>query len=128
MPVNFRLEWQVAYEAGELIVKGYDATGAEMLADVRRTTGDPAQVVLRPLLLNNPKAVDDVAVVAVEIQDASGDICPLSDNLVTFDVKGPARILGVGNGNPVSHESDKSNQRKAYHGLCMVLLSLTGEA
>ena len=86
------------------------------------------RIGLRPSALNKPTAADDVVVVAVEIQDGNGDGCPLADNLVTFDVQGPAQILGVGNGNPVSHEPDKAQQRRAYHGLCMVLLSLTGEA
>ncbi len=126
-PVNFRLEWLVPYEHGELLAKGYDANGQELLTTLRRTTHKPAQIVLRPMLLNNPSATDDVVVVAVEIQDANGDISPLADNLVTFDVQGSAQILGVGNGNPVSHESDKSHHREAYHGLCMILLSLTGE-
>ncbi|KAA3656271.1 MAG: glycoside hydrolase family 2 protein [Chloroflexi bacterium] len=128
MPENFRLEWQVPYEPGELVAKGFDADGQEVLTTVRRTTGGAERVVLRPLPLNTPSAPDDVLVVAAEIQDTNGDICPLADNLITFDVTGPATILGVGNGNPVSHEPDKSNQRKAYHGLCMVYLSLTGAA
>lgn len=127
MPANFRLEWLVSYESGELVARGYDVNGEEILSDRRRTTGIPAQIRLRPSTLNNPTIADDVIVVAVEIQDANGDVCPLADNLVNFDVHGPVRILGVGNGNPVSHEADKSNQRRVYHGLCIVLLSLTGE-
>ena len=76
------------------------------------------RIGLRPSALNKPTAADDVVVVAVEIQDGNGDGCPLADNLVTFDVQGPAQILGVGNGNPVSHEPDKApGVSRAVHGL-----------
>jgi beta-galactosidase len=50
-----------------------------------------------------------------------------ADTLITFEVSGPARILGVGNGNPVSHEPDKfTNQRRASPGLCAVIIELAG--
>jgi beta-galactosidase len=127
MPINFRLEWLVPYESGELLARGYDASGQEILTSVRRTTHAPTQIVLRPMLLNKPQAADDVVVIAAEVQDVNGDICPLADNLIEFEVQGPAQILGVGNGNPVSHEAVKSNQRKTYHGLCMLFIKLTGE-
>ena len=64
--------------------------------------------------------------VAAEVRDAQGEICPLADNQITFEVSGPARILGVDNGNPVSHEAVKfTNQRRSFHGLCAVFLELT---
>jgi hypothetical protein len=90
MPACFRLEWLVPYEAGELMAKGYDAAGQEILTTLRRTTGEAAQIVLRPSTLNKPTLADEVIVVAVEIRDANGDSCPLAANLVTFDLQGPA--------------------------------------
>jgi len=32
---------------------------------------------------------------------------PTADNLITFAIEGPAQIIGVGNGDPVSHEPDQ---------------------
>ena len=53
-----------------------------------------------------------------------------ADALLQFDVTGPARIIGVGNGNPNSHEPDKASQRRAFNGLaCAIVQSnaLAGE-
>jgi beta-galactosidase len=35
------------------------------------------------------------------------------------------RIIGVGNGDPRSHEPDKAMQRAAFNGLCMSLVQAT---
>jgi beta-galactosidase len=71
---------------------------------------------------------DDVIVINARIDDEKGNICPRADNLVEFQLDGPAEIIGVGNGNHVSHEADLfTNQRKAFHGLCQVMLRSTGE-
>lgn len=34
-------------------------------------------------------------------------------------------MIGVGNGDPASHEDDKAPQRKAFNGLCAALLQST---
>ena len=39
-----------------------------------------------------------------------------------------ARSIGVGNGDPTSHESDKGSSRKAFNGLCMALVQSTKTA
>jgi beta-galactosidase len=31
-------------------------------------------------------------------------------------------LLGVGNGDPACHESDKANQRSAFNGLCLAII------
>ena len=48
--------------------------------------------------------------------DANGVMVPDADHLVEFKLEGPGKIVGVDNGNPVSHESFKAPQRKAFHG------------
>ena len=58
----------------------------------------------------------------VEIVDKDGNLCPSAENLVTFDVEGPAFIAGVDNGNPVSMERFKDNRRKAFYGKCLAVL------
>jgi beta-galactosidase len=43
----------------------------------------------------------------VAVLDAKNRVVPVADNEITFELYGPARIIGVGNGNPSSHEADK---------------------
>jgi beta-galactosidase len=42
-------------------------------------------------------------------------------------IPGPGRLLGVGNGNPASHEPDKAKQRSAFKGLCLAIIQSARE-
>ena len=39
-----------------------------------------------------------------------------------------AVVIGVGNGDPSSHELDNASKRKAFNGLCMALVQSTAQA
>lgn len=120
MKPNGHLEWKVKYTPGVLEAKGV-YQGKEIAAKVE-TTDAPAAVLLEPDHTDLTADGHDLAVVAVKILDAKGRLVPVADNEVTFTVTGPAKVLGVGNGNPTSHEPDKAAKRCAFGGLCMVLL------
>ena len=49
---------------------------------------------------------EDVSVITVSVTDAQGRVVPVADNHIQFDLEGPGRILGVGNGDPSCHEPD----------------------
>ena len=65
---------------------------------------------------------DDLSYLTVDVVDANGTILPDSENPVEFKLEGPGSIIGVDNGNPVSHESFKAPRRKAFHGKCLVVV------
>jgi beta-galactosidase len=46
----------------------------------------------------------------------------MADNEVSFVVAGPGKIIGVGNGDPTSHEPDKASVRNAFNGLCVAIV------
>jgi hypothetical protein len=46
-------------------------------------------------------------------------VLPITDQEITFAVVGSGKLIGVGNGDPTSHESDIGSARKAFSGLCM---------
>jgi beta-galactosidase len=50
---------------------------------------------------------------------------PITDNEVTFKVTGPAKLIGVGNGDPTDQQSDKGTTRKAFSGYCMGVVQAT---
>ncbi len=47
---------------------------------------------------------------------------PQADQTVKFNVEGPAIIAGVDNGNQVSLEPFKSDTRKAFNGMCLLVV------
>jgi len=121
-----RVDWDAPYAPGSLVVKGY-AKGTEVASETVETTGAPAAVRLVPDRATLNADNEDVSLVRVEIVDANGRVVPTADNEVSFSVAGVGRIIGVGNGNPSSHEPDRAARRKAFNGLCMVLVQSTAQ-
>lgn len=97
---NGHVEWAVDYRPGVLKAVGYKQ-GKKIATDIVQTTGRPTKIVLQT------SSVRGVAVVTVKAVDATGLSVPVADNEIAFRVDGPARIIGVGNGDPDSHEADK---------------------
>ena len=64
----------------------------------------------------------DVAHLTVHIVDDHGYTAPGATNLVSYDLRGPASIIGVDNGNPISHEDYQAVQRLAFHGRCLAIV------
>jgi beta-galactosidase len=50
---------------------------------------------------------EDVSIITVQANDAQGRTVPTANNNITFELSGPGKIIGVGNGDPSSHEPDK---------------------
>ena len=105
MPRNSELKWKVPYAAGTLSAQGY--TGGKLAAETKvETTGAAAAVQLAPDRPAIRADGEDVSVVAVSITDDQGKVVPVAGNLVSFELAGPGRIIGVGNGDPSCHEPD----------------------
>ena len=117
---DLHLVWDVEYQPGEIKVVGLK--GGQTYEEVIRTAGAPAQLratVDRPSLKAEP---GDVAHITVEVLDAQGNICPVTDNLIRFSVQG-GRLVGVENGNMADLGSVKASERKAYSGLCLGIVA-----
>ena len=100
------LKWKVAYLPGVLSAKGYRA--GQVVAETKvETTGVPAAIRLVPDRATLDADGADIAVVTVSVVDGRDRVVPVAANPVAFKIEGPGRILGVGNGNPSSHEPDK---------------------
>jgi beta-galactosidase len=124
---NSHAMWRVPYAPGTLEARGY--RGAELvLTDRRETTGAAARLGLRP---DRPRLAadgEDVAVVEVRVVDTAGRVVPSADDTITFQVTGSGRLIGLGNGDPSSHEADKGTVRRAFNGLCVAILQASTAA
>ena len=113
--------WDVVYEPGTLRAVGYRNGKQESEYEVK-TAGSPYRLVLEPHKQKIRNDGADAAAVNVSIVDRDGILCPDAEDLVKFHVVG-GKILGVGNGNPGSHEKDFASERKLYHGRCQAIIS-----
>ena len=105
MPRNGHLAWKVPYAPGELVARGF-RDGKEIAVARVETTGEASSIGLsadRAAIAGDGR---DTAVVTVDMRDAAGRRVPTANARVQFSISGPGRIIGVGNGDPSSHEPD----------------------
>jgi beta-galactosidase len=119
-PPNGHLEWKVPFTPGQLVAQGR-RNGKQVNARVE-TTGPAAALVLEPDRATLTADGADVSLVEVRTVDASGRTVPDASDEVVFRVTGAGRLLGVGNGDPASHESDKASQRRLFNGRCLAIV------
>ena len=124
MPRNRHLQWTVAYEPGKLEAIG-SRNGKKLITKVE-TTDEPHTIVVSPSKTTMLADGKDAIVINISVIDRQNREVPTADNLITFTLTGDAKIIGVGNGDPSSHEPDKifdgNWQRHLFNGRCQVIL------
>lgn len=124
----YRLNWNVPFEKGELKIVAYK-NGKQAATKIINTAKNPAKLNLIPDRKTITADGEDLSFVTVKIEDADGNFCALADNKVDFKISGPATIAAVDNGNAASVEPFQANYRKAFNGLCLLVIkSKKGQA
>ncbi len=119
---KYRLRWlDVVYEPGELKAVAYKQ-GKKIGEAIMRTADKPAAIRLTPDRTKLSAAEPDLSYILVEAVDAKGNLCPLADNMIHFDIRGSGKIAGVGNGNPMSFEPFQADYRKLFYGKAMLII------
>jgi beta-galactosidase len=124
MPRNKHLQWSINYAPGFLEAIAY-RNGKKLTTKVE-TTEKPNTIVVSPSKTTMLADGRDAVVINISVIDRMNREVPDANNLVRFVVSGDAKIIGVGNGDPSSHEPDKilngEWQRKLFNGKCQVIL------
>lgn len=124
MPRNGHLQWEVNYQPGTLQAIAHKK-GKELMTKIE-TTKQADQIVLSPDKETVKADGKDGTVVNVSFLDSEYKEVPDANNRIQFTISGDAKIIGVGNGDPSSHELDKCAdgmwERSAFNGKCQVLI------
>lgn len=116
-------DWNVTFEKGTLKMIGYIG-GKEVCSDTVTTTGVPEKIIITPHKDTVYNACGDAVVFNISVQDSEGFSVPTASDLIRFTAQG-GEIIGVGNGDPNSHEADKAEERHLFNGLCQVIVQQT---
>ncbi len=113
--------WEVCYAPGELRAKAF-RDGICLAQDSKKTAGEPAKLQLVADRTSLHADGRDTVPVDVFVTDAAGVVVPDAAQKVQFMIEGDGVVLGVGNGDPNSHESDHAMARSAFHGCLQALV------
>lgn len=118
---RYRFAWSVAWSPGVLKVVASNPGATPVIKEVT-TAGSPARINLVPDRSTLIADGEDISFITVLIEDDDGNLCPLAENLVTFDVTGPASIAAVDNGDAASTEPFRGNSRHAFAGMALLVI------
>ena len=134
MPRNGHLKWKAVYQPGKVVAIGYK-NGKRIMTKIIETTKPAYQTVLKADRQEVTADGRDLAIITVEVQDQKGRIVPNACPVLTFRLEGEARILGVGNGDPMYLGQDHPNSINckefsipAFNGLAQVIVQSTEKA
>jgi beta-galactosidase len=120
---EYRIRWDdVVYQPGELRVIAYKK-GIKWAEDVVKTTEKASRLDLaadRPVIHADGT---DLVFITVKIEDKNNLLVPRSGNQLSFSIDGPGRIVATDNGDAASHESFQAKSKKAYNGMCLVIVA-----
>lgn len=121
------VSWSVPYTPGRLeAVASRD--GREIARSFIETTGEA--VALRLVADRRTLAGDgvDAQPVTVAAVDRLGRLVPTANLPVDFQIAGPGSIIGLGNGDPNSHEPEKGRRRSLFNGLAQAIVQTAADS
>ena len=122
-----QIVWNVPYASGTLTVVAHDADGNK-LSKSYTTAGEATSIEM--IADRNEVTANETDVIHCEISivDSKGTYVPNANQMITFDVEGPARIIGVENGDILDLSPHKVDYRKTFNGKCLLLIESTDKA
>ena len=128
MPKNGHLRWKTIYQPGNVKAVGYK-NGKKAMETKIETASEPAKLQLTVDRASLNADNQDVAVVNVKVLDRKERFVPDANIILTANVEGPIRILGIGNGDPAFQALErpvdgigKSFTFDTFNGLAQILI------
>jgi beta-galactosidase len=124
---DLHIKWRIPFEPGT--VKAVSRKNGNMILTREiKTAGEPAGILLQPDRSTIRADEKDLSFITATVVDKNGVKVPGANNPLEFHVNGAAIIEGVDSGDPVSHESFKTNKHTALNGLALVIIRSNGKA
>ncbi len=118
---DLHVMWRVPFEAGTIKAISRK-NGKTILTKEIHTAAAPYQIILSTKRNIIHSGIKDLSFITVKIVDRNGNLVPNADNLIELSLEGNAELAAMDNGFQASLESFKSNQHKAYKGLCLAII------
>lgn len=120
--------FEIAYQPGTLVAKGYD-NAKETASATLSTTGKPVSIRLIADRNTIKASRNDLSFVNVEVIDDKGNVVPYVDDLlIKYQVEGNGEIAAVGNGSPDDASGFQQPQKKVFQGRGLVIVRPNGAA
>jgi len=124
---DMQLVWLVPYQAGELSVIAKNK-GKAVVSKTIYSADIPHSIAISADKLSVNANQTDVVHLTLDIIDKNGHTVPEANNRLNIIIDGPARLIGVENGDILDLEPHKVPTRKAFMGKALALIQTTDVA
>jgi len=121
---KMQLVWLVPYQAGELSVVA-KREGKVIVSKTIHSAGEAHSIAISADKLTVNANQTDVVHLTLDIIDKNGHIVPEANNRLNITIEGPAKLIGVENGDILDLEPHKVPTRKAFMGKVLALIQTT---
>jgi len=119
-----QLVWMVPYQEGEITAVAISG-GKEVCRKSFQSAGEAFRVMLKSDRIKIRANQTDVVRIEAQIADEEGVMLPDAGQLIEFEISGPAKLLGVENGDILDLAPHKVPYRKTFNGKCLLLIQST---
>lgn len=123
---DLHLAWKVKFDPGTLKAISRK-NGKVVLEKEIQTAGQAFKIDLKADKNSIKNDAYDLVYVTVSVVDKDGNLIPDANNLITFEVTGGGKLVGVDNGYQAGLDSFKANNCKAYNGKCIAIIQSNGK-
>lgn len=118
--------WDIPYQSGKLEVIGMDKTGKETAHYAIQSSQQPyaLEIVRAEKEISKDKGL---AQIVIQVVDQNGVPVMLSDNEVTCQIVGSAKLLGMEASNNEDMSDYTDNKHRVYHGHILAYIQANGE-
>lgn len=124
---DFSAHFRLPYREGVLRAEAYTRDGRLCAEDETGSFGDANKIWLTPEYPYVLADGEDLQFIQVTVLDEQGNEVRNARNRVKVSVEGPARLVGMDNGDSTDYEPYKTNTRKLFSGKLILILASVKE-
>lgn len=123
---DLHISWRVKHEPGTLKAISRK-NGKVVLEKEIHTAGVASKIDLKSGKTTIKNDGYELVYVTVSIIDTNGNLVPNADNLISFEVTGGGKLVGLDNGYQANLDSFKAKTGKVYNGKCIAIIQSNGK-
>ncbi|MNX79770.1 Beta-galactosidase [compost metagenome] len=120
--------WDIPFASGKLEVVGMDMNGKETTRHHLQSSGRQQAIKIVQGEEMQVEARNGLAQLELQIVDEDGILVPNSDDEITCEIVGNARLLGMEAGNNTDMSDYTDNKQRVFHGKMIVYIQTNGQS
>lgn len=117
--------WDIPYQGGKLEAVGLDKNGSEVSRYAIQSSNQPYALTIQQSETSISKD-KGLAQIVVQVVDEHGIPVMLSDNEITCQISGPAKLLGLEASNNEDMSDYTDNKQRVFHGHILAYIQANG--